>query len=98
MSDQKPLDRRGFLKGSVLFAAAALAVAVPAAAQQQAEPTPSETKKPEEPKKDEPAEKKPKGLVDKEGREYRVCDMCGGNMYVEGKLWTCEQCGFSYEV
>jgi anaerobic selenocysteine-containing dehydrogenase len=98
MSDQKMLDRRGFLKGSVLFAAAALAVAAPAAAQQQAEPPPPEKKEPDQPKKDEPAEKKPTALVDKEGREYRVCDMCGGNMYVEERRWTCDQCGFSYEV
>jgi hypothetical protein len=24
--------------------------------------------------------------------------MCGGNMYLAEKTWTCEQCGFSYEV
>ena len=42
-----------------------------------------------------PPKKKP--LLDKDGREYRVCDMCGGNMYKQEKTWTCEQCGFSYE-
>jgi anaerobic selenocysteine-containing dehydrogenase len=100
MSDQKQLDRRGFLKGSALYAAAAgLAMARPVAAQEQA---PAD-KKPEEPKQDEPAEKTPdekkkNALVDKDGREYRVCDMCGGNMYLEGNTWTCDQCGFSYEV
>ena len=98
MSDQKLLDRRGFLKGSALFAAAAgFAVAAPVVAQEQAKPAAPDTK-PDEPKKDEPAEKKPKALVDKNGREYRVCDMCGGNMYLEEKRWTCDQCGFSYEV
>jgi anaerobic selenocysteine-containing dehydrogenase len=98
MSDQQ-INRRGFLKGSAIFAAAAgLAVAMPASAQ-EARPADEQTK-PEakdEAKKEEPAEKK-KALVDKNGREYRVCDMCGGNMYVADKMWTCEQCGFSYEV
>jgi anaerobic selenocysteine-containing dehydrogenase len=95
--DVKLLDRRGFLKGSALFAAAlALSAATPAAAQApQNPPVPTEEKKEEEPKKDEPPKKKP--LVDKDGREYRVCDMCGGNMYKEEKTWTCEQCGYSYE-
>jgi anaerobic selenocysteine-containing dehydrogenase len=101
MSEQQVIGRRGFLKGSALLAAAAgLAVAIPVQAQ---EPTPPPAeKKPEEPKKDEPAGKKPdeqkKALVDKSGREYRVCDMCGGNMYLEERRWTCDQCGFSYEV
>ena len=95
--DRAPLDRRGFLKGSAwLVAAAGLAIALPASAQEQKAP---EEKKPEstdEAKKTEPAGKKP--LLDKDGREYRVCDMCGGNMYLAEKTWTCEQCGFSYEV
>lgn len=95
MSEQKVIDRRGFLKGSAIFAAVAgLATAVPASAQEQSKPEPE--KKAEEPKTEAPADKKK--LVDKDGREYRVCDMCGGNMYVQEKLWVCEQCGFSYEV
>lgn len=91
--DERLLDRRGFLKGSALFAAAA-AVAASVSASAQEPPAPTEDKK-EEPKKEEPAKKKP--LIDKDGREYRVCDICGGNMYKEGKTWTCEQCGYSYE-
>jgi anaerobic selenocysteine-containing dehydrogenase len=90
---EKTLDRRGFLKGSALFAAAlGLAAAAPALAQDQkpAEPAPE----PAGEKKTEPARKK---LLDSQGREYRVCDMCGGNMYKAEKTWTCEQCGFSYE-
>ena len=89
-------DRRAFLKGSALFAAAfALAAASPAAAQQapQTQPAPDE-KKDEAPKDETP---KKKVLLDKDGREYRVCDMCGGNMYKQDKTWTCEQCGYSYE-
>jgi anaerobic selenocysteine-containing dehydrogenase len=107
MSDQrmldqdKKVDRRGFLKGSAIFAAVAgLAVAMPASAQEPAKPEPE---KKEEPKKDEPGDAEQGGdkkakLYDKQGREYRVCDMCGGSMYLSEKTWTCEQCGFSYEV
>jgi len=105
MSEERVLDRRGFLKGSALFAAAAgLYLATPAAAQStgdqgnQAKPAPADKDKAGEPKQDAPAEKKKNALVDKDGREYRVCDMCGGNMYVEEKRWTCDQCGFSYEA
>ena len=108
--DEKMLGRRGFLKGSALFAAAAVGLSVaPAFAQEQnkpaaprdekpAEPTGEQPKKGEPPKKDEPATKKedPNKLVDKNGREYRICERCGGNMYKEGNTWTCEQCGLSY--
>ena len=91
------VSRRGFLKGTAAFAAAMGMAALPAAAQQQ-EPAPGQgdaAKKPDEDKtKTEPPKKK---LVDKDGREYRICDMCGGNMYKQEKTWTCEQCGFSYE-
>ena len=94
--DRVRIDRRGFLKGSALFAAAlGLAAAVPAAAQSQdPAPTPTEKAPEQEPKKED-APKKP--LLDKNGREYRVCDMCGGNMYKTDKTWTCEQCGFTYD-
>ena len=93
--DGTMLDRRGFLKGSALFAAALALAAVPAAAQEpESKPAPPEEKK-EQPPKDEAPKKKV--LLDKDGREYRVCDMCGGNMYKQDKTWTCEQCGFSYE-
>jgi anaerobic selenocysteine-containing dehydrogenase len=86
------VDRRGFLKGSALFAAAVtMAFALPAYAQEpQPKPAPDAGEK-----KDEAPKKKP--LLDRDGREYRVCDMCGGNMYKQEKTWTCEQCGFSYE-
>ena len=102
----KAMDRRGFLKGSALFAAAAvgLSVAAPVFAQEQSKPAvpEDEQKKPAEPqgdqaKKEEPAAKEdPNKLVDKDGREYRVCERCGGNMYKEADTWTCEQCGLSY--
>ena len=79
----------------------------PAFAQEPAKP---DEKKPEEKKPEDPAAKNeapakqgeptrnedPDKLVDKNGREYRVCERCGGNMYKEGNTWTCEQCGFNY--
>jgi hypothetical protein len=95
------IDRRSFLRGSSLFAAAVGLNVVPALAQQpQQKPKPDEK---EEKQKEEPADpfgepEKPKTgkLIDKEGREYRVCPQCGYNMYKEGRMWVCENCGYSY--
>ncbi len=97
------LDRRSFLRGSVMFAAAIGVSVLPALAlPQQAPPQP----KPEEDekKKEEPKdpfdtgrkEDKEKKLVDAEGREYRVCPQCAYNMYKQGRMWVCENCGYSY--
>jgi anaerobic selenocysteine-containing dehydrogenase len=108
-ADGKALDRRGFLKGSALFAAAAVGMmaGAPVFAQEPQQSKPEE-KKPEESKPAEPATDQakkeeaparkddPNKLVDKNGREYRVCERCGGNMYKEGTTWTCDQCGLSY--
>jgi len=95
-STKRTLDRRGFLKGSALFAAlVGLGAAAPAVAQEPQTKSPdgdAGTDKTEQP----PAPKK-KPLLDKNGREYRVCDMCGGNMYLQEHTWTCEQCGYSYQ-
>ena len=94
------LDRRSFLRGSVMFAAAIGVSVLPAFAQEQ-KPTP----KPEEDeeKKKEPRDpfadgdkKDEKKLVDAEGREYRVCPQCAYNMYKQGHMWVCENCGYSY--
>lgn len=92
------LDRRSFLRGSAMFAAAIGVAVVPALAQEQ-KPAP----KPEEEEKKEPkdpfgdSEKKDdKKLVDAEGREYRVCPQCAYNMYKQGRMWVCENCGYSY--
>ena len=90
----KMLNRRGFLKGSALFAAAAVGIAAgvaPAFAQNPPSAPPKE-----EPKAPEGEKKDPNKLYDKSGKEYRVCERCGGNMYREEKTWTCEQCGLSY--
>jgi hypothetical protein len=98
----KSLDRRSFLRGSAVFAAALGLAVVPAFAQQpQPKPTP-EKKKEEKPKDPFETEDKSKGegenktLVDKEGREYRVCPQCAYNMYKQGRMWVCENCGYSY--
>ena len=95
------LDRRSFLRGSVMFAAAIGVSVLPAFAQeQQPQPKPEEDeKKKEEPKdpfdtgKKEDTDGK---LVDAEGREYRVCPQCAYNMYKQGRMWVCENCGYSY--
>ncbi|HEX3703824.1 MAG TPA: hypothetical protein VHU82_10860 [Vicinamibacterales bacterium] len=34
--------------------------------------------------------------LDADGYEYRECPQCGGNMYRQGRTWTCENCGYSY--
>ncbi|HXG87876.1 MAG TPA: twin-arginine translocation signal domain-containing protein [Vicinamibacterales bacterium] len=95
------LDRRSFLRGSALFAGALGLSIAPAFG--QAAPV-----KPKEEKEKEKEEKKPADpfgdgekpndgkLVDKEGREYRVCPQCAYNMYKQGRMWVCENCGYSY--
>jgi rubredoxin len=81
------LDRRSFLRGSAMFAAAVGVSVLPAFAQEQ--------KQPKDPFGD--SEKKDdKKLVDAEGREYRVCPQCAYNMYKQGRMWVCENCGYSY--
>jgi hypothetical protein len=89
----KNLDRRSFLRGSALFAGALGLAVVPALAQ-QAQP-PEKKEEPKDPfgdgKKDD--EKK---LIDQEGREYRICPQCGYNMYKQGRMWVCDNCGYSY--
>jgi ribosomal protein S27AE len=102
----KPVDRRSFLRGSALFAAAlGVSVATSAFAQEQEpKPKPEDEKKPEGKKKPEEDKKKddvPPGTdtetkIDADGREYRVCPQCAANMYKQGRTWTCENCGYSY--
>ena len=98
------IGRRSFLRGSSLFAAALGLSVVPAFAQQpqekpqekpKPEPEEGEPKKPADPFGDAGTSKDGK-LYDKEGREYRVCPQCGYNMYKEGRMWVCENCGYSY--
>jgi len=96
------LDRRSFLRGSVMFAAAIGVSVLPALAQEQQpqQPKPEEDEKKKEEPKDPfdtgKKEDKDKKLVDAEGREYRVCPQCAYNMYKQGRMWVCENCGYSY--
>lgn len=91
----KPVDRRSFLRGSALFAAAiGVSVATGAFAQEPQEQQPK-PEKPEEEKKDPPSTDS-ETKIDKDGREYRVCPQCASNMYRQGRTWTCENCGYSY--
>jgi hypothetical protein len=89
----KNLDRRSFLRGSALFAGAIGLAVAPALAQSQQAP-----EKKEEPKDPFDGDKKDdeKKLIDKEGREYRICPQCGYNMYKQGRMWVCDNCGYSY--
>ncbi len=89
----KNLDRRSFLRGSALFAAAIGLSVAPALAGQAPQEKPKE--QPKDPFADENKDEEKK-LVDKEGREYRICPQCGYNMYKQGRMWVCENCGYSY--
>lgn len=79
------ITRRSFLIGSTWVLASATVLA-------HQSPTPPPHKPVPEP--DDP--QKPKVLIDDEGREYRVCPQCGNNMYKQGRMWVCENCGYSY--
>jgi hypothetical protein len=95
-------DRRSFLRGSALFAAALGLSVLPGIAAAQQPPQEKPKPKPEGEEEEKPAdpmtgEKSKDGkLYDKEGREYKVCPQCGYNMYKQGRMWICENCGYSY--
>ena len=97
---ETPVDRRNFLRGSTLFAAAlGLKFAVPAAAQQEQD---------EDQSKPKPQEKK--GSVQRgQGQERRedlhrpgrsgvpgYARSAPTNMYKQGRMWVCDNCGYSY--
>jgi rubredoxin len=95
------VDRRSFLRGSALFAVAiGLKVAAPAAAQDLAQDQDQSTQKPQEKKDPFGSEDKGKSgektYIDQEGREYRICPQCAYNMYKQGRMWVCDNCGYSY--
>jgi secreted PhoX family phosphatase len=98
------LDRRTFLRGSALAAAALLGVAAASPvitfAQAQDKPQPQDDqKKEDEGKKDEKPYRSegPNGkFYDRQGVEVRECPECGHNQYQQGRTWTCENCGYSY--
>ena len=107
---EQRMNRRGFLRGSALAAAAVVSAAafpIGALAQSQSAQAPAEKKEdPADKKADEGAEKKdPKPAEqdetkitrkDENGRDYRICPQCGFNMYRQDRTWTCENCGYSY--
>lgn len=90
----KSVDRRSFLRGSAVFAAALGMAVVPAFAQDQEKK--DQPKDPFDTGEKSGSEGGEKKLIDKEGREYRVCPQCGNNMYKQGRMWVCENCGYSY--
>lgn len=91
------LDRRSFLRGSALFATAiGLTVVAPAVAQEQ-QPKPSEEKKDPFANDDKSSGgSSQKTYTDEDGREYRICPQCAYNMYKQGRMWVCDNCGYSY--
>lgn len=108
---ERNMDRRSFLRGSALTAAALAALPLAARAQDQQPPANKEKDKEQdkdekqqqkaekkEEKKDGDAEKDPfkETQLDADGREYRMCPQCGYNMYRQDRTWTCENCGYSY--
>lgn len=100
----RTVSRRSFLRGSALAAAvigatAALPTALHAQEQTQNPPEkqdPKDQKKPDPDQDQSSSDKDPDTKVDAQGREYRECPQCGGNMYRQGRTWTCENCGYSY--
>ena len=103
------LDRRSFLRGSSLAAAAlvGIAAASPLVVFAQA-PKPQDDKQKDDPEKkgnkkvdDDPDAASEHASTtetkrDADGNEYRECPQCGHNMYQQGRTWTCENCGYSY--
>jgi hypothetical protein len=92
-------DRRSFLRGSALFAAAmGLTVATPASAQEpdQDQQKPKEKKDPFKDDEKSSGGSSKKTYVDEDGREYRICPQCAYNMYKQGRMWVCDNCGYSY--
>ena len=106
---EEKLNRRSFLRGSTLAAAAIVGTAafpLMAFAQdkQQDENKKAEKEAEGEGEKDQAKSsdelasgQNPKEtLKDSDGREYRVCPQCGSNMYRQERIWTCDNCGYSY--
>ena len=99
---EQRLDRRTFLRGSTL-AAAALMVPSLASAQTPQEP---QQKKGDgqdgqpapDPNRDGEQSEDPykQTKIDEQGRPFRMCPQCGYNMYKQDQTWTCENCGYSY--
>ncbi|MCC6988322.1 MAG: twin-arginine translocation signal domain-containing protein [Acidobacteria bacterium] len=91
------LDRRNFLRGSALFAAAVgLTVVAPAAAQELDQQKPKEEKNSSGGDDKKSGGSSQKTSTDEDGRAYRICPQCAYNMYKQGRMWVCDNCGYSY--
>lgn len=91
------LDRRNFLRGSALFAAAVgLTVVAPAAAQELDQQKPKEEKNSSRSDDKKSGGSSQKTYTDEDGRAYRICPQCAYNMYKQGRMWVCDNCGYSY--
>jgi rubredoxin len=91
------LDRRNFLRGSALFAAAVgLTVVAPAAAQELDQQKPKEEKNSSGSDDKKSGGSSQKTYTDEDGRAYRICPQCAYNMYKQGRMWVCDNCGYSY--
>lgn len=87
------ISRRSFLTGSALFAAAFIpAIGTASQDQQKKEEKP---KDPFAPNGDNKSSHE-KTYTDKDGNQYRICPQCGFNMYKQGRMWVCDNCGYSY--
>jgi len=108
---EQRVNRRSFLKGSALAAAAivgASATRIAYAQEPQNETKPKDDKSPDakENDKDKGKDKDQAAnasddptkqtKLDANGREFRECPQCGFNMYRQDRTWTCENCGYSY--
>ncbi len=103
----KTVSRRSFLRGGAIAAAlvgaaAAAPTVLHGQEQQQSQDQQSQQQKKDGTKQQDPDQSSSDSSgdsetkLDAEGREYRVCPQCGGNMYRQGRTWTCENCGYSY--
>jgi len=89
--------RRSFLMGSALFITAWPVWGLPVS-QEQEKPAPKKDPAPKDPLNPSGEEKSSheKTYTDKEGNQYRICPQCGYNMYKQGRMWVCDNCGYSY--
>ncbi len=105
-SRESTLTRRSFLRGSALFAAAAVGVAATSRslfAQDGSTGNAGGNTGDAAPPANPPAaggetDPSKETKLDSRGIPYRDCPECGGKMYKDdGKTWVCEACGYSYE-
>lgn len=89
------ISRRSFLTGSLIFAATVPVYGMQSSADQNSSKKEQKPKDPLNPSGDEKSSHE-KTFTDKEGNQYRICPQCGYNMYKQGRMYICENCGYSY--